>query len=289
MKPRNYCCCAIPTVYAGIYTTLLEQFALGILAGTLSIATPQIVGASTPSIAKWVFAIICYVGAAIQVLGFIAVHKEKPIMYRRYATLHLLVTLAAFAIAGVWIGLSASRHAQAKSKCIADFFKGPESTSLADTMCNIFPWVDIGIMAGLWVLLAIAQLYFYIIVSSYGTGQRFDHEKYDSMYDATNPLTSNAPLNNQWGIRPSDENLLENQPRGYHSRHGSGASVASVLNDKQPQYGSYESYPSVQPGNPYTQNPGPTPRAHDSYYYNTEYQAAGMGQPERAQPHPGAL
>jgi hypothetical protein len=41
MKPRDYCCCAIPVVNFGIYSTLAEQFALGILAGTLSIATPE--------------------------------------------------------------------------------------------------------------------------------------------------------------------------------------------------------------------------------------------------------
>lgn len=41
MKPRDYCCCAIPTVNAGIYATLLEQFTLGIVAGTLSVATPS--------------------------------------------------------------------------------------------------------------------------------------------------------------------------------------------------------------------------------------------------------
>ena len=31
--------------------------------------------AATPSAAKWVFAIICYVGAGIQVLGFIGVYQ----------------------------------------------------------------------------------------------------------------------------------------------------------------------------------------------------------------------
>lgn len=39
MKAREYCCCAIPIVNAGIYAALLEQFALGIVAGTLSVAT----------------------------------------------------------------------------------------------------------------------------------------------------------------------------------------------------------------------------------------------------------
>lgn len=96
MKPRDYCCCAIPTIYVGIYLTLLEQFTLGIVAGTLSVATPAsksplwlvfvfvftyalttstVVGAATFSAAKWIFAIICYVGAAIQVLGFISVFQ----------------------------------------------------------------------------------------------------------------------------------------------------------------------------------------------------------------------
>ena len=41
MKPRDYCCCAIPIVDAGIYATLTEQVALGIIVGTLSLATPS--------------------------------------------------------------------------------------------------------------------------------------------------------------------------------------------------------------------------------------------------------
>jgi hypothetical protein len=92
MKPREYCCCAIPVINSGIYLTLAEQFVLGILAGTLSVATPgsncapilpssllrplrPVVGAATPSFARWIFAAICYVGAMIQVLGFVGVVK----------------------------------------------------------------------------------------------------------------------------------------------------------------------------------------------------------------------
>jgi hypothetical protein len=41
MKPRDYCCCAIPLINVGIYTTLIEQLVLGILVGTLSVATPR--------------------------------------------------------------------------------------------------------------------------------------------------------------------------------------------------------------------------------------------------------
>lgn len=79
-------------------------------------------------------------------------------MYRRYTTLHLLITMGAFSVAAVWIALSASRHNQAKSQCETDFFSGTTQDSQADTLCNIFPWVSIGLMGGLWVVLAIAQV-----------------------------------------------------------------------------------------------------------------------------------
>ena len=79
-------------------------------------------------------------------------------MFKRYATLHLLITIAAFSVAAVWIIISATRHSTAKSKCESDFFVD-STTSEVDTLCEIFPWVDVGIMGGLWVLLAIVQVF----------------------------------------------------------------------------------------------------------------------------------
>lgn len=278
MKPRDYCCCAIPTVYAGIYATLIEQFTLGVVAGTLSIATPQIVGAATFSAAKWIFAIICYVGAAIQVLGFISVYKERPIMYRRYTTLHLLITLAAFSVAAVWIALSAARHKTAKANCETRFFTNTTEPSEADTLCDIFPWVDIGLMGGLWVLLAVAQLYFYIVVSSYGTGQRLDHEKYDSMYDPTYPLTSDIPLNTRgdpWDSRPSDD--IPSTSRYQHGRGDSFASVDHINSDKPYDPYGGPSYPS----DAFAQEPV----AHTSQDPYSSYNV-GRSMSQSEQPHP---
>ncbi len=136
-----------------------------------------VVGASTPSFAKWLFAIVCWAAAAIQVLGFVAVRQvrcqifapatlssstlqERPIFFRRYVTLHLLATVAAFGVAAAWIILSATRHTQAQSKCISDFFGNTISANNSEgqTLCDIFPWADVGIMGGLWVLFAIVQV-----------------------------------------------------------------------------------------------------------------------------------
>jgi len=231
MKPRDYCCCAVPVVNFGIYATLVEHFVLGIVAGTLSIATPDIVGASTPSFARWIFAAVCYVGAMIQVLGFIGVAREKAVLFRRYTTLHILITVAAFSIAAVWIGLSASRHSTAKRKCEEKFFTvTSDLTSEGETMCEIFPWVDIGLMAGLWVLLVISQFYFFTVISGYGAGQRGDHKKYNSMYSMTG-LNSDPALpsrSDPWDSRVGPT------PRGElhdHGRHESTTSDTVMLDN----------------------------------------------------------
>ena len=117
-------------------------------------------------------------------------------------------------------------------------------------------------------------------MASYGAGQRLDHEKYDSMYDPTKPLTSDIPLSNRgWDTQPSDDAIGH---AGYHSKHGS---VSSVYTDKPQQaqdYGGYGSntYPPSFPNYAHTQDPGPTP--HTTHYYT---QADPDMEP--VQPHPG--
>jgi hypothetical protein len=41
MKPRDYCCCAIPVLNAGIYAVLFENFVLALLVAILAVATPS--------------------------------------------------------------------------------------------------------------------------------------------------------------------------------------------------------------------------------------------------------
>jgi hypothetical protein len=215
MKPRDYCCCAIPTINTGIYTTLTEQLVLGIVVGTLSVATPRIVGAATPAVAPWILGIVCYVAAALQILGFIGVSKERAILYRRYVTLHLLTMMTAFGVAALWIILSATRHGAAVTRCLQDFFTTSDSTfgNEGATLCDIFAWVDIGLMSGLWVFLAAVQLYFYVIVSSYGTSQQQAHDDYAAI-----------PLKSRYNARPSGD--LNNAVSDYqHVRAGSDMSV----------------------------------------------------------------
>lgn len=137
------------------------------------------------------------------------------------------------------------------------------------------------------------QLYLYVVVSSYGSGQRLDHEKYDSMYDPTKPLTSDIPLSTRadpWDARTAENPLLHDT--GNHSRHSSIASVSTVMADKQQQphdFGGYgqSTYPPNVPNHAHTQSPGPTPIANE--YYTSGYGGGGVNAPQPSQPHPGAL
>jgi hypothetical protein len=248
MKAREYCCCAIPLVNAGIYLTLIEHVFASLLVGIVSVATPSIVGASTPSYASLILAIICFVVAALQPLGFIGVAKEKTILYRRYVTLHGLAIMAAFSVAAAWIILSATRHSNAQAKCIQDFFSSTGSASNSsegEALCNIFSWVDIGIMGALWILLAILQLYLFVILSSYGATQRRDLGQYDRLYDPSQPLTAeNIPLDHPtdpWDSRPSVE-FGAQDPR-YRGRHESTTSASDFMNQK-PEDGFFNYNPS---------------------------------------------
>ncbi|KAI3622348.1 putative acyl-dehydrogenase [Moniliophthora roreri] len=304
MKAREYCCCAIPIINAGVYTALAEQFVAGILIGILSMATPSIVGAATPSFASWIFGIICLVAGGIQVLGFIGAAKDKPVLFRRYLSLHVIALLAAFAVAGTWIGISAARHSTAKSKCVSDFFPDDNQKSQGETICNIFPWVDVGIMGGIWIILAIMHIYLYTVLSSYSSEQQMDHEKlkYTAHNGSTTPLNGETiPMNTRndpWDSRQSAD--LEDNPY-QHGRQASAASMSDVMNQPmhQPRDGlSYndagysQPYPQrqfstrsvfQQPAGAYTQDPGPTPKFSDSYYYGY---SDGVNRPPQAQAHP---
>lgn len=192
MKPREYCCCAIPLINAGIYATLTEQFAIAVIVGTLSIATPsstQISSSSPQSYSDlpscWCCNTVlcsitpCYLllcGSSspdFWLLGRSASKwllprpstrspsqaQEKPIMYRRYVTLHIASCIAVFAIAAAWLIISATRHSTAQSNCETTFFPSSAGTSSeGQTLCDIFTWVDVGVMGGAWVFFALVQV-----------------------------------------------------------------------------------------------------------------------------------
>ena len=86
-------------------------------------------------------------------------------MFKRYVSLSWFITTAGFSISAAWIIISATRHSTAQANCEKDYYStgstGDIAASLANeaqTVCNIFSWVDVGVMGGLWVILMIMQV-----------------------------------------------------------------------------------------------------------------------------------
>lgn len=252
MSPTNYCCCAIPLVNAGIYATIIEQLVVALAVGIISLATPNIVGAAVFGAAPVILAIVCFVAAAVQFLGLLGIAKEKPTLFRRYVTLHSLVASGAFGVAIAWTVISATRRSTAVSRCRSKFFPTDgqgQISGAGEKLCDIFPWVSIGVMGGLILVLGIAHLYFFFVLSAYGRQQRDDHFKYNSVY---NPVSAPAADNIAMGTTDyGNENGFS------HNRQQSTTSMSDVLSEpsQQPkdslqysygQYGAGSSYPPNQ-------------------------------------------
>ncbi|KAG8928055.1 hypothetical protein FRC02_007418 [Tulasnella sp. 418] len=322
-KDHEYCCCAIPLLNVGIYITLLEQFTVGLLGGILAIATPKIVGASVPGFGAWLFAIPCFLAAGLQALGFFGVFKENATLFQRFARVNAIVISLIFGVGATWIIISATRHQPATDKCVNTFFAetpADETSAIAsggqgDTICSIFTWVDIGIMAGLWVVMAIFQGYLILVCHWYSVSQRADHSKYYSIYSVNAPesegydLGARRPGDDAWDPRPSTDSWSGNAFSGNaaarysdHARQpsdatekGYGVSATHIENAMKPSYGyqddgrmgytdrkGYYDDDSPQdvhqPGQAYTNEPSATP---------TQYYAAHHQLPNDGLPAPG--
>jgi len=148
------------------------------------------------------------------------------------------------------------------------------------------------------------QIYLYIILSSYGTGQQQAHDDWDRQNDPSQPLTKDsiamADRSDPWDSRPSEDNLapLNDQYNGRQYRHvkqNSSLSSMDILNQKpqsptkeypNPYNTPYQPYTDdvSQPAYAYTQPTNPTPYGGS---YAAQQDDGPVDRPSRAQAHPG--
>jgi len=273
----DYCCCAIPLLNVGAYVVLSEQFVLGILVGTLAVGTPSIVGAAVPDVSKFVMMALGYVFAGIQLVGFFGIFKEKPALFKKYVTFNSIILYLGLSAALAFIAISAGRHQPAVDQCDSSFFgSGNQTTTTAqvDTegqqICNIFTWVVLGIMGALWVVLFILQTYFTFALRGYGTTQRADHSKYQSIY-SQNGTDQNIVLNeragrtthttagDEWDVRPSTDSWHPNQHNNPTAGGGYRDDDDDRLYEKKYGYGNGGVSMDVQDGGGAIKDPDAAP------------------------------
>jgi len=175
--------------------------------------------------------------------------QQKSAVFLRYQPLNGIILLVCFAVAATFIGISASKHDAAVKFCQKTFYSRLDDTTgtangESETVCNIFTWIGIGCMGGMWLVLAIAQVYFASILSAYGKGQREDKAKYHTQYNtitAANTNVAGGPNDIQlaersgkvggdpWDSRPTPAAALAREPSTYTANAaGRGAAVAGA-------------------------------------------------------------
>lgn len=186
-------------------------------------------GSYVPSFTPYILAILCFIVALIQFIGYYGVYKvgtrffgfagmrcaapsltdvstqEQLRTFRAYAWVNAVGFLCIFICSGVLIGVSAGRHNDAVKRCMVDYFGGSAKalevsvSSEGEGMCSGFAWAQVGFMGGLWLILFIGQVYFMFMTKFYATEQKVDHQKYKSIYEANAEEFAMMERNSQWG------------------------------------------------------------------------------------------
>ncbi|GAA5909714.1 hypothetical protein JCM5296_005770 [Sporobolomyces johnsonii] len=178
---RTYVCCAVPLYNSGIYAVLAQFLIISIVTGVLCFAAPSIIAVTTPDFVSYILGVICMVVALAQPFGFFGVYRERVGLFRTYSRINMFFVLIALALALAIIIASAVKHSTAVTAC-EKLFSADSSDSTANTICNIWTWVQVGIMGLLFVIVGLCELYFLMYSSIYASEQKLDHARYNSVY-----------------------------------------------------------------------------------------------------------
>ncbi|KAH8928983.1 hypothetical protein BT69DRAFT_1346211 [Atractiella rhizophila] len=191
-----YVCWAVPLFNWGIYAILVQFAVIGITVGALAFAAPSIVSVSIPSFGSYLFGICAILVGLTQAAGFFGVFKEKPAIFRKYTWVNSGLVALTFLIALIWIIVSITNHSDAVDSCSKQFSEqtsGNSSTTVqgfnandqtGETICKVWTWVQVGVMAFLWVVVGLTELYFILKSRTYSLDQREAHKQYDTVFNA---------------------------------------------------------------------------------------------------------
>ncbi|GAA5854483.1 hypothetical protein JCM8547_004859 [Rhodosporidiobolus lusitaniae] len=230
---RTYVCCAVPLYNAGIYAILSQFLILSIVTGVLCFAAPSIVSVTTPSFCSYILGILCLLVAAAQPVGFFGVYREKPALFRTYSRINGVLVAAALLLALALIIISAAKHSSGVDACTRLFSQDDSDTS-ADTICNIWTWIQIGIMGLLFVIVGLCEIYFVCYEGIYASEQKLDHARYDSVYStAANEIRQSGLWDGAAGrVSYSDDPAYVGGGGPYGGGHGRNMSKSSGLRNE---------------------------------------------------------
>lgn len=289
MWSRTYCCAAIPLYNSGIYAIITQFLVVSLVAGILSFAAPTITAVSIPAFGPFLFGAVCIVVAVVQVFGFLGVYREKPALFKTYARVNAILVSIALTIALAFIILSAVRHGPAVTACEALFVAqstqtatptsggglvniGSSNVTSGSQICNIWTWVQLGIMGLLFIIIGLCEAYFLMYQSIYLSEQKADHARYNSVYSNAEAEIRQSGL---WDHRASSDGFAA--PYSHQRSESKSSGLRNEL-DANTSYNAEREYyrdeDSVPGGSRY-----------DGGYRNSIIQGQGQGYGEREIPY----
>lgn len=154
--------------------------------GILALAPPAIVGGmgAIPSWGKYPVAVIAFVLAAWQIIGFAAVLSDATKLFNLYSILNLVATVVLLCFTIAFLITAAAMHTDTVDACVFNFEQPLSNNGLGvseinqkldqgrRTVCNILSWADVGLMGALILILGLTQLYMCFKLFKYGQRQR---------------------------------------------------------------------------------------------------------------------
>ncbi|KDN49613.1 hypothetical protein K437DRAFT_255296 [Tilletiaria anomala UBC 951] len=204
-RGMRFCCCGVPLINIGAYFILIENALLGGAIAVLAFVPPQIVAlmGAVPTWSKFIVGILGIAVLLWQLLGLIAISKEKPGIYRTYIRINFILTLATVAASATFITVGAVQHTKTVNSCVASFGATPQSESTAQLVapsgtvgnvgrdiCNVFIWIQVGLMGLLVALIGLTQFYMCYAQRSYGQQQRDAARDWKALKGEEIPLAS---------------------------------------------------------------------------------------------------
>ncbi|GAA6062794.1 hypothetical protein JCM10212_002163 [Sporobolomyces blumeae] len=233
---RTYVCCAVPLYNSGIYAILAQFLILSTVTGVLCFASPSIITVGTPEFVSYVLGALAIAVAAWQMFGFFGVYRDRVGLFKTYSRINMVLVVLALLLALAIIIISAVRHSAAIDTCQNLFStdSASDSDTTAESICNIWTWVQVGIMGLLFVIVGLCELYFLMYSSIYASEQKLDHAKYNSVYSTA---AEEIRQSGYWdGVRGAsysqDEDLAVVPPLGAGYGHGRGMSKSSGLRNE---------------------------------------------------------
>ncbi|GAA5927971.1 uncharacterized protein JCM15063_006047 [Sporobolomyces koalae] len=242
MWSRTYVCCAVPLYNAGIYCILAQFLIISLVTGVLCFASPSIITITTPTIITYVLGALSLVVSAWQSVGFFGVYRDKVSLFKLYARTNTILVGLDLLLALAIVILSAVKHNSAINQCQLLFSSDATDTTGQD-ICNVWTWVQVGIMGLLFVIVALCELYFIMYSSIYSSEQKLDHARYNSVYSTAAEEIRQSGLWDGAGYNPATNDLHPPPQRGVagHGRNPSGLRNELVSYDQSREY--FDQYP----------------------------------------------